>query len=328
MVSVTQRIRQVKQPRGGYIHPKTMEVRYLGSGGVAAVVDHTLENVHASLVGLAVDYLTRSALGRPAAEVFTVSVAAAGRLGDDWRGYALDLCDLIEGSRGRVLALPNDESARHALPNPKNPNWATDREVYLVPDDEAIKAAIKLASFDVIFRAGMAAYNPDARTDPDAITREHIAEMIAASLAFAWEYGPVLVDGFTMLGGYTKTVDTGDGDFVTRDTLWDFKVSVNPPTKDDTLQLLMYWLMARRSDWNWRPTWHWDHSTSEPDWLEAWDLDDYLLKNRAWPDDLRGPAPTHIGVYNPRLDAIYRLAVDGIPADVIEEVSREVIGYV
>jgi hypothetical protein len=43
--------------------------------------------------------------------------------------------------------------------------------------------------------------------------------------------------------------------------------------------------------------------------------------------DLHGPIPTHIGIYNPRLDAVYRLAVDSIPADIIAEVSRDVIGY-
>ena len=327
MVSVSQRVKQVKQPRGGYINPRTMEVRYLGRDGVAAAVDHTVENVHSSLVGMAVDYLTRTALGTPAAEAFRVSVIGAGRLGDDSLRVAQALCQVVDGTKPRILALPGVQSARYMAANVKNPRWATDREVYMAPDDEAIEAAVKLASFDVITRAGMAAYNPAANTDPDRVTREHIAQMVGASLYFQWEYGPVLVNGFTMLGGYTKTVDTGDGDFVTVDTLWDFKVSANPPTKDHTLQLLIYWLMARRSDWNWRPTWNWDHTTPLEEWVDTWDLDDYLRKHRAWPDDLLGPTPTYMGIYNPRLDAVYRLAVDSIPAEVINEIERDVIGY-
>jgi hypothetical protein len=33
------------------------------------------------------------------------------------------------------------------------------------------------------------------------------------------------------------------------------------------------------------------------------------------------------GVYNPRLNAVHRLAVDSIPAEVIIAVERDVIGY-
>ena len=59
-------------------------------------------------------------------------------------------------------------------------------------------------------------------------------------------YGPVVKDGFTFDGGYTDIVTAGDGDFLTFDTLWDFKVSIKPPTNANTLQLLMYYIMMRR----------------------------------------------------------------------------------
>ena len=45
------------------------------------------------------------------------------------------------------------------------------------------------------------------------------------SLAFWKEYGPITQDGFTFEGGYTDIVSSGDGDYLTEDTLWDFKVS-------------------------------------------------------------------------------------------------------
>ena len=51
--SVTQRIKQVKQPRGGYINPRNLTSIPLGDG-IESLNDE--ENVHASLVGLAVDY--------------------------------------------------------------------------------------------------------------------------------------------------------------------------------------------------------------------------------------------------------------------------------
>ncbi|MGT2637951.1 hypothetical protein ACVRWL_09295 [Streptococcus ratti] len=61
------------------------------------------------------------------------------------------------------------------------------------------------------------------------------------------QYGPIVKDGFTLEGGYTDTITAGDGDFLTADTLWDFKVSKTKPTKDHTLQLLIYYLMGIQS---------------------------------------------------------------------------------
>ncbi|KRK10190.1 hypothetical protein FD11_GL002144 [Ligilactobacillus pobuzihii E100301 = KCTC 13174] len=49
--------------------------------------------------------------------------------------------------------------------------------------------------------------------------------MVQLSLNFFEQYGPKKVDGFTFEGGYTDLITSGDGDFITEDTLWDFKVS-------------------------------------------------------------------------------------------------------
>lgn len=326
MVSVTQRTKQVTQPRGGYVNRKLMAIHHQGRDG-AAVIDHTAENVHPSLVGTAVDYLTRAALGKPTVDVFQVSITGARRLGEKSLEDALLLCEVVDKLGARELASHGNQSSHFMVPNLKNPDWASERDVFTVPDSEAIKAAIELASFDAVVRAGLAAYNRDSNTDPDETTIAHVEIMVGSSLQFVWNHGPVLVDGFTMLGGYTATVNSGDGDFVTVDTVWDFKVSVNPPTKNHTLQLLMYWLMARRSGWNWRPNWNWDHALPASEWSKVWDLDDYLRKHRAWPEDLQGPVPTHLGIYNPRLNSVYRLDVDKIPEEVITAVERDVIGY-
>ena len=70
-VPVTSRIKQVKQPRGGYINPKAFKSQSLGDGMDALNPD---ENVHASLIGLAVDYMTRFMSGTPATEAFKISI--------------------------------------------------------------------------------------------------------------------------------------------------------------------------------------------------------------------------------------------------------------
>ena len=49
---------------------------------------------------------------------------------------------------------------------------------------------------------------------------------------------------FTFEGGYTNIVSSGDGDYLTEDTLWDFKVSKEEPKSKYTLQLLMYYIMG------------------------------------------------------------------------------------
>jgi hypothetical protein len=257
MSSVTRRIKETKQPRGGYISPNAFVVRQL-EGGIPGPLDHKVENMHAPLVGSAVDYLARLANGAEPRDAFRVSLMGAGLLGASAHMRAMaDVALLVPG---RV-------------------------------DVAAIAAACRLVAYDVARRAGPGMYNPDAQTSPDAVTAEHIAVMVDRSVAFLSEYGPVALDGFTFAGGYTDTVDSGDGDFLTADTVWDFKVSVSGPTKNHTLQLLMYYLMGRRS--------------GQPQFDEI----------------------THLGVFNPRLNIVYRVALADVPAGVITEVSRDVIGY-
>jgi len=73
MSSVTGRIKEIKQPRGGYINPKSFTVIQLST----KVALNEVENIHASLVGLAVDYLTRFMLGTCVEDAFMISIAGA-----------------------------------------------------------------------------------------------------------------------------------------------------------------------------------------------------------------------------------------------------------
>jgi hypothetical protein len=277
---LTRRIRDAKQPRGGYINPRTMEVRYM-TGAAPALLDHKVENVHASLVGLAVDYLTRYALGDGtqgwyrAEGAFGISLIGAQKVGRE--DYAKGLCTVLNEELDRANGRLEDPLTDFWMPSLWDPDDGDVFELHrvAVPGAEAIDAAVKLASFDSAFRAGIAAYNPDASTTPDAITTQHIATMIARSLTFFLEYGPMTEAGFF--------AGDSDGDFLTLDTIWDFKVSINPPTSIHTLQLLAMWIMGTRSG--------------------------------------KFQRITHLGVYNPRLDAVYRLPVANISAEVIEEVS-------
>ena len=73
MVSVTQRIKQIKQPRGGYLPVKTFTVTTLDDGQGL----NPEESIAASLVGTAVDYLSRFMDGTAVEKAFEISLLGA-----------------------------------------------------------------------------------------------------------------------------------------------------------------------------------------------------------------------------------------------------------
>lgn len=265
MASVTARIKEVKQPKGGYIKPSQFRKIIYNDG-----IDLGEENLHPSIIGIVVDYLTRYMSGDDIEEAFKISI-----LGYKARLMLLGPDILKKDQKKKIDIL-------YLL------NQITDL------DDESIVAACKACTYDVWLRNPMGAMMAKGaeETEPDIATIENIRTMVNRSLNF-WEiYGPVTVDGFTFeTDGYTDVVDSGDGDYLTADTLWDFKVSKSNPTSKNTLQLLMYWIMGK-------------HSCK---------------------DEFKGI--NKLGFFNPRLNIVYLLDMDSVPAEVIKEVENEVICY-
>lgn len=252
MCSVTRRIDKIKQPRGGYIRPKEFETTVLPGGGIDDL--NPVENVSPSLVGMAVDYLTRFMSGTSARDAFKIS---------EMGSRVVQRKELFDQLLSNVNGL----------------------------DDDSISAAVKLSGFDSAYRAGVMAYRPVQNINPNSDTVENIRTMVERSLRFLDQYGPKVMDGLTFEGGYTGYVSSGDGDFLTEDTLWDFKVSKKKLQSKYTLQLLMYWRMGLHS--------------IHPEYKNV----------------------KYLGVYNPRMNVVYLLDVSKIPEDVISTVETEVIGY-
>lgn len=250
-VSVTRRIDMIRQPRGGYLHPSKLEVIKLKSD----VVLSEYENISPSLVGTAIDYLSRYMNGASKEDAFNISLLGAARVAETYKAK------IILNKLNREL------------------------------DDSCIKAACQLVGYDVAFRVTPAAYKPVDFINPDKATIDNIKEMVNRSIKFFKEYGPIIKDGFTFEGGYTDTISSGDGDFMTNDTIWDFKVSKNPPSNKHTLQLLVYYLMGLHST-------HQDFKNIE-----------------------------YIGIYNPRMNSVYRYKLNNISDDVISDIEKYVIGY-
>ena len=214
MTSVTNRIKAVKQPRGGYIPLKQFSAITLDDGKIL----NSDESVSPGLVGSAVDYLSRLMNGAQPKEAFKISLNGA-------------------------------------------------------------------------FRAGPARFMTVDTIHADETTIENIRIMVQRSLHFFETYGPITLDGFTFGSAYTDTITSGDGDFLTKDTLWDFKVIKSKPNKDYTLQVLIYYLMGIRSN--------------QPEFLSI----------------------SKLGFFNPRQNIVYQTAIADIPKEVIETVEKNVIGY-
>ena len=166
-------------------------------------------------------------------------------------------------------------------------------------DNDSIIHACHCVSFDAWMRNTAWAIsnyqmNPNLKQDisPDETTIQNIRILIERSLHFFESYGPVTKDGFSFApNGYTEIVTAGDGDFLTSDTLWDFKVSKRPPTSQNTLQLLMYYIMGKHSG-----------------------------------NPVFAPI-NNIGIFNPRLNIVYTADMTTVAKDILQTVELDVIGF-
>lgn len=270
MVSVTQRIKEIKQPYGGYLRPSTMDKVQLPNKEEL----YPDENLHPTKIGLVVDYLSRfMSNGHSVTDAFRISIKGLDAL----KLYATQY-EQIRVTYGDLI-----EQADEVLLNIKG------------LDDKSIISACQITTFDSIYRAGLAWFDyetlNDERLIPDAHTIANIRIMVNRALEFFDTYGPVTKDGFKFIGGYTDTITAGDGDFLTEDTLWDFKVSKKPPLKEHTLQLLIYYLMGKHS------------------------VQPYY------------ESLTKIGLYNPRLNIVYTKKVSDIDKNILDEITTKIIGY-
>lgn len=166
-------------------------------------------------------------------------------------------------------------------------------------DDESIDNACELAAFDnwVVMPPIKAIIQSACEvTFPDFASTEIIRMLVERSVDFFTRRNPVIRTGYIFAPpspACSAEVDSGVIDFLTADAIWDMKC-YRPSTKiskDDTLQVLMYWIMGQ-------------HSGQE------------IFK-----------PITKIGLFNPRMNTAYVLDVSKIPAEVIRDIEDKVICY-
>lgn len=255
MPSVTQAVRQAKQPRGGFINPRTMQKTDCDDGSVL----NPHENISPAMMGLIVDYMSRYMLTEDPSEAFRISLDGALAVDGFVPGAHYDrACNLLFALNGLTPA--------------------------------SIAAAYQLASYDCAFRAGPATYVDSSDHSPDEPTCQNAIAMVERTLRFVARFGPIAEEGMTFVGGYTERVSSGDADFCTKDTLWDMKVSKYAPTKENTLQLMLYYLMAQRARLPWVAT------------------------------------VDSIGIWNPRLNAAWVKKIGDIDDVTIVAIEQDVLG--
>ena len=285
MASVTGRSRSVKQPRGGYLNPKELNTIFREDG----LRINPEENIHGSVVGMAVDYMTRFLLGSPLEEAFAISISGAS------------IAQSFFGVEGAVDVAKGLLDGIHGL------------------DNNSIISACKLVSFDVWHRDSYKAALAKGydEINPDELTIKNIQVFIRRCVSLFTEFGPIVESEITFepekskdeygeldfdesmvrffgtgtFGGYTGTVNSGDADYITKDTLWDVKVIKTKITNKHTLQLLMYWIMGQ-------------HSGRE------------IFK------DIK-----RIAIFNPRFNSVHVIDTANISTDVIHAIEDDVICY-
>ena len=211
--SVTGILANIKQPRGGYLPLSSFDIES-HCDDLRVVGDY---NIAPSLVGLAVDYGTRIALGSDPEETLKVATVGAGMVGAS---------DVAES-----LITDIDAAAMKS------------GEI----DEKSVVSLCKLSGFDSAFRAGAFAYRPVSEINPDKQTIADIGNLILRTKAFFDASAEPVIAGFTFEGAYTDDAGASDGDYICGDTLWDLKVSKNEPTIKNTMQVLLYYLMGLRS---------------------------------------------------------------------------------
>ena len=253
MYSVTGRISQIKQLS-----------RYIKISDFTKILfhdDYILKegsSFNPSTTGLAVDYMTRFLSDHNAADAFKISLYGA---------YLANKLDTAQKLLSGIKAL----------------------------DYASIINACKLAGFDVYYRSpshiminNKSRYAPE----PDEYSLHNIKIFIERSLALFAKYGPVVKYGFDFEpSGYTHIISSGDGDFLTHDTLWDFKVSKSAPSGKDAMQVLIYWIMGIHSG------------------QKVFD------------------SINNLAIWNPRLNAAYILETSRIADSVISEIESDIICY-
>lgn len=212
MVSLTNRINNIKQPKGGFLPLDSFNTRvFFDKFDSIIPVDYTPQP---QLKGLMVDYLIRVHLGFNKRDAFKISLFGADLLDDT-------------GLANIALSFINTQD---------------------VSDLVSLSSAYHLVKYDVAYRRGVQYYKPSVRSGMGVSDWREVSHMVIRALNFFEKESQNIIDvGVTFDGLYSDLVTSADVDYISQNTLWDLKTSKDEPNIKDTLQILGYYLMGLMS---------------------------------------------------------------------------------
>lgn len=214
--SITKCTTKIVQPRGGYLNPNLFEQEVTND----MYELHENENLHPSLVGAVIDYLTRVMIGIPKDEAFSISILGA---------------DIFDKTYPETSQFKTQSATKYAEKLLASINTI---------DEQSIINACKLTGYDVCARSSIAGYKPIETINPDKNTIQNIATMVERSIDFWRNNNPVITAGLCFKQGYTKNITHGYSGYITEDTICDFRVSKNEINNRHTLCLLIEHIMG------------------------------------------------------------------------------------
>lgn len=260
MPTVTYWVGKSIQPPGGYISNNIFNEKCISDD---TIITNKNENISKNFVGLCVDYLTRFIIEKDKERAFEIPLRGFEEMPVDIREK---FCPFV--TKDELL---------------KDINGL---------DDISIKRMCMLCCFDRYWRNGIIGREDVLSCYPNERTIYNIRIMVERTCSLIESYGGIADYGFTFEGGYTKKIQAGDGDFITKDTLWDLKVSrMNDINAVWTLQVIVYWIMGQHSNIS-----------------KYKDID-------------------KIGIFNARNNKAYVANVCDIPKDIILDIEDDIIGY-
>ena len=212
-LTVTQRVKSISQREGGIV-PESLfvKVQYNDFKDV-----HIVKSALAPIQGMVVDYLTRFILSGDVKHSFDISIKGA------------QVVDRVMENSNEFDKLMLILSEIKGL------------------DRNSIFHACKAVCYDSAYRKGYKYFQAPEDLEVDDELINNVRVLVERSLAFLELVKPVVCDGFTFDGGYTDLVVKGDGDYLTKDILIDFKTSKDEFSPHWSLQVLIYYLLGIHS---------------------------------------------------------------------------------
>lgn len=217
VTTVVQRIREIKQPRGGFLTKNDFEKIMLNNDN-KEIFNFDEENIHGRYLGITVDYITR----------FMLSDMS------EFENFIRAFYGALMGTRSSKENIPK-ELVKTVFNNPLS--------------DDGIINAIRISHYDQLYRSPLARldFNSFKEINPNYSTINNVRSFVNRSLYVFEQYGPIVMDGFEFPEGYTEFVTIGEADYLTNDSLFDLKLLRGDLNKNYTMQIMMYWRMGLRA---------------------------------------------------------------------------------